>query len=201
MNLSKRLFDLALVFLLSVSLLPAVIIITFIILIVDGRPIFYISERMKTSTQGFRLVKFRTMRPSATNSGVSGNDKSDRITRSGRVLRKTRLDELPQLWNILKGDISFVGPRPPLRIYVERFPDIYRRVLQSRPGLTGLASVYYHAHEEALLRNSRDADETDAIYSRACIPRKARLDLIYQDHRNLCMDFSIMLKTVFKRLR
>ena len=71
----------------------------------------------------------------------------------------------------------------------------------SRPGVTGLASIYFHSHEEHLLARTISRDETNAIYSRACIPRKARLDLIYQDHRTVCMDFALMFKTVFKGLR
>lgn len=201
MTPSKRAFDLLVALVLAVILAPVMLVMALVILVLDGRPIFYISERMKTPTTGFRLVKFRTMKTVASDSGVSGGDKSDRITRTGRFLRRSRLDEVPQLWNVLKGDISFVGPRPPLRQYVERFPAIYGPVLRSRPGITGLASVYFHAHEEHLLARSRSNAETDAIYSRACVPRKARLDLIYQNRRNLCVDMSIMLKTVFKRLR
>lgn len=201
MTPAKRIFDIAVALLLGLLLLPVVAVMAALILIRDGRPVFYVSERMKTPTEGFRLVKFRTMTTVATDTGVSGGDKAARITPIGHVLRRTRLDEVPQLWNVLKGDISFVGPRPPLRQYVERFPEIYRAVLRSRPGITGLASVYFHEHEERLLARSRSVEETDAIYCRACIPRKARLDLIYQAHRSVCMDIGIMLKTVFRRLR
>jgi lipopolysaccharide/colanic/teichoic acid biosynthesis glycosyltransferase len=140
------------------------------------------------------------MTVAAAESGVSGGDKTSRISRTGAFLRRKRLDELPQLINVLKGDISFVGPRPPLREYVERFPTIYAQVLKSRPGITGLATVAYHAHEEKLLARSKSAAETDAIYCRACIPRKAHLDLLYQRKRNLRFDFYLMLKSVFKRL-
>lgn len=201
MTPTKRLFDILVTLMLGIILFVPVTLIALLILLGDGRPVFYISERMKTPTDGFRLVKFRTMKTVAADSGVSGGDKSDRITKIGRFLRRTRLDEVPQLWNVLKGDISFVGPRPPLRQYVERFPHIYSEVLKSRPGITGLASVYFHAHEEWLLARARTPAETDAIYSRACVPRKARIDLIYQKRRNLCIDLMIMLKTVFRRLR
>lgn len=201
MTFSKRLFDIAVAVLLTVILLPVMLVVALLIRVLDGAPILFISERMATPTKGFRLVKFRTMRPVATDSGVSGGDKADRITRTGNFLRRTRLDEVPQLWNVLAGDISFVGPRPPLRMYVERFPQIYGQVLKSRPGITGLASVYFHAHEEKLISRCRDQQETDEVYSRSCIPRKARLDLIYQKNRTLCMDVGIMLKTVFKSLR
>ncbi len=201
MTFSKRVLDLAVAIILLIILGPIILITALIILLLDGRPVFYISERMKSPTEGFNLIKFRTMKPVAEDSGVSGGDKSDRITRTGPFLRRSRLDELPQLWNVIRGDISFIGPRPPLRQYVERFPDLYAQVLKSRPGVSGLASIYFHAHEEHLLARSRSREETDTIYCRACIPRKARLDLIYQARRNLCMDMALMAKTVFKRLR
>lgn len=201
MNLQKRLFDIGVALSLGILLLPVIILTGILILLLDGKPVFYVSERMKTPKQSFALIKFRTMKTVAGDSGVSGGDKTSRITRMGRFLRGARLDEIPQLWNVLRGDISFVGPRPPLRQYVERFPEIYGQVLKNRPGITGLASVYFHRHEENLLARSKSNEETDEIYCRACIPRKARLDLIYQKNQNLCVDAMIMLKTVFKSLR
>ena len=199
MTLSKRMLDLAVALGLSILLAPVIAVLALLVLILDGRPVFYISERMKTATTGFQLVKFRTMRTDAADSGVTGADKANRITPLGRFLRRTRLDELPQLWNILKGDMSFVGPRPPLRRYVEDFPALYGAVLRSRPGLTGLATLVYHRHETRLLSASKSAAETEAIYRRACIPRKARLDLIYQRRRSLWMDFCLMWQTIFGR--
>lgn len=198
MTLPKRLFDLTIALMLSFVLLPVFLIVAALILINDGRPILYVSERMKTPDTGFNLYKFRTMKPSKENSGVSGGDKGDRITKSGYAFRRTRLDELPQLWNVLKGDISFVGPRPPLRQYVEQFPEIYGPVLRSRPGITGLASLKFHSREERLLANTKTVKETDYVYTRICIPRKAALDIIYQQNQTLCFDLYIMIKTVFK---
>jgi lipopolysaccharide/colanic/teichoic acid biosynthesis glycosyltransferase len=200
MTPQKRAFDLVWVLILFIILVIPAIIVALCILILDGRPIFFLSERMKTPTQSFQLVKFRTMTPDAADSGVSGGDKASRITRCGAFLRRTRGDEIPQLWNVLRGDISFVGPRPPLRSYVERFPQIYAKVLRSRPGITGLATVVYHAHEERLLARSTSPAETDAIYARACVPRKARLDLIYQARQSFCLDFKLFLKTVFRSI-
>lgn len=196
----KRFLDVLAVLVLAIPLLPLGLLTALAILIMDGRPVIYWAERMKTPTQSFKLAKFRSMTVRPAEAGVSGGDKSSRITRTGRLLRRSRLDELPQLWNVLKGDISFVGPRPPLREYVERFPEIYRQVLRSRPGITGLATIVYHRHEELLLARCKTAAETDAVYARACVPRKAKLDLIYQRRRNLRFDFYLMLKTVFKRL-
>jgi lipopolysaccharide/colanic/teichoic acid biosynthesis glycosyltransferase len=202
MTPSKRAFDIALALLGVIIFVVPGLLIAIALLATQGRPICYASERMKTPVDAFQLWKFRTMRGATLNDGVSGGDKTARITQMGHVLRRTRLDELPQLWNVLRGDISFVGPRPPLRQYVERFPHIYARVLQSRPGITGLATLIYHAREETLLAACTTAAETDAVYVALCIPRKARLDLIYQHKQTLMLDVSLLMKTVsrlFKR--
>jgi lipopolysaccharide/colanic/teichoic acid biosynthesis glycosyltransferase len=170
----------------------------------EGLPLFYVSERMRAPGRAFRLWKLRTMTVARGDSGVTGADKAGRITPMGAFLRKIRADEIPQLYNVLKGDMSFVGPRPPLRLYVERFPDIYAQVLRSRPGITGLASLVYHAHEERLLARCKTAQETDDVYSRICVPAKARLDLIWQRHWSLCFDMALMGQTlgrVFRRRR
>ena len=198
MKVSKRYFDILLATILVVALSPALLIIYLWIFFSEGGPVFYISERMKTPDQAFMMVKFRTMIPASENSGVSGGDKANRITASGRFLRATRLDELPQLWNVIKGDISFVGPRPPLREYVVKNPRIYSEVLLSRPGITGLASLVYSGHEQRILEGCKDGAATDAAYQRICIPRKAPLDLIYQRNQSLCFDIAIMLQTGLK---
>ena len=157
MPLWKRIFDIVGVLVLLGPLLPVMAVTALVILLRDGRPVFFLSERMKTAEQGFTLIKFRTMRPGVADGAASGGDKRSCITRTGAFLRRTRLDELPQLWNILKGDMSFVGPRPPLRRYVVDYPGLYRRVLRSRPGVTGLATLIYHRHEEHLLRGCTTA--------------------------------------------
>lgn len=195
MTPGKRALDLALALLLGAVLAAPFILLLFWLRLREGRPLFYAAERMRAPDQPFRLWKLRTMAPDPADSGVSGGDKASRITRTGRFLRRTRLDEIPQLWNVLKGDMSFVGPRPPLRQYVERFPVLYAQVLRSRPGLTGLATLRFHRHEERLLARCRTPEETDATYVRACIPRKARLDLIYQRRRTVCLDLAILAQT------
>ncbi len=200
MSFDKRLMDIVLALVLSVLLSPLIVCAALLILIREGRPIFYVAERMKAPGQPFNLWKFRTMRSAAQDSGVSGGDKADRITDTGRFMRRTRLDEVPQLWNILRGDISFVGPRPPLRRYVEQFPELYAEVLKSRPGVTGLATLAFHRTEERLLAACSTAEETEAVYTRRCVPAKARLDLIYAHNRNLCFDLKLMVATVFRRV-
>lgn len=194
----KRALDLILAIPMAIIALPFIALIAAILLLREGRPVFYLSERMKTPIQSFQLYKFRTMRNAApgANTGVTGGDKSDRVSPLHARLRRSRLDELPQLLNVIRGDMSFVGPRPPLKIYVDDYPEIYREVLACRPGITGLASLAFHAHEEKLLRACASAEETDEIYRRRCIPRKARLDLMYRENRSICFDIQLMAQTV-----
>lgn len=198
----KRAFDICMALCLLVVLSPFFVVTALLILVFDGRPVFYVSERMRGRDRPFALLKFRTMTVARNgDSGVSGGNKSSRVTRLGSLLRATRLDETPQLWNVLRGDMSFVGPRPPLRQYVERFPELYGEVLRSRPGITGLASLRFHLHEEKLLKACKTAAETDEVYSRRCVPRKAELDLIYGRNQSLCWDIAIMIDTVLVKIR
>ncbi|UWR22567.1 sugar transferase [Sulfitobacter sp. S190] len=196
MTWRKRIFDLFFASLLVVILGPVIVFLVAYIWIKQGRPLFYVAERMKTPDEPFNLLKFRTMTVVEEDRGVSGADKAGRVTPLGARLRAKRLDEFPQLWNILRGDLSFVGPRPPLREYVERFPDVYAEVLKSRPGVTGLATIRFHKHEDRLLSRCADAQETDDVYCRVCVPRKARLDLIYQRNQSTCYDFDLVFQTI-----
>ncbi|WP_181318140.1 polysaccharide biosynthesis protein [Pseudogemmobacter blasticus] len=196
MTPAKRAFDLSLAVVLAVLLAVPGLLIAAWLWARGGGPVFHVAERMAAPDRPFRLWKFRTMMPAGVaDQGVSGDDKAARITPEGRFLRRARLDELPQLWNILRGDMSFVGPRPPLRAYVERFPDLYAAVLRSRPGLTGLATLVFHRHEGRILARCRTAAETDAVYARRCVPRKARLDLLYQRRASVWLDVYILVQT------
>ncbi len=199
MSFGKRLMDIVLALLLSVLLAPVILALALAVLLTDGRPVFFGSLRARAPGRNFRLWKFRTMTVDSADAGVTGGDKQQRITRIGGFLRRSRLDEFPQLWNILKGDISFVGPRPPLPRYVEMFPDLYAEVLRSRPGVTGLATLVYHETEEKLLKSCLTAEQTEAVYTRRCIPRKARLDLLYAKRRTLCSDLVLILVTAVGR--
>lgn len=198
MTPGKRLFDLALGVLLAALLALPMLAIASWLLAVQGRPILYPAERMRAPGRPFTLWKFRTMTPAPADAGVTGGEKQSRITPAGRVLRRLRLDELPQVFNILRGDMSFVGPRPPLRRYVEMFPDLYDAVLVCRPGVTGLATLHFHRHEEYILSACRSAADTEETYCRRCIPRKARLDLIYRHRRTMCLDALILARTARK---
>ena len=198
MTWQKRVLDMSVSVLLALILFPVLGVVIVVLLITQGRPVFYISERMRSPTEPFALIKLRTMPVMAADSGVTGGNKLVQMSRLQRVLRRSRADELPQLWNVLRGDISLVGPRPPLRIYVEAYPDIYRQVLKSRPGITGLASLRFHEHEERLLRACTTAAQTDATYRQRCIPRKARLDAIYAAHASVCFDLALIAQTAAK---
>lgn len=197
MTVGKRLFDIVCGCGLAVIVSPIMIWICYRIWREGDGPIFYVAERMKSPTEPFGLLKFRSMSVAAIDDlGVTGGDKSRRITPLGEKLRKRRLDELPQVWNIIKGDISFVGPRPPLKEYVDRFPDIYADVLRSRPGVTGLASLVFHRREEQLLAACETPEQTDDTYCRLCIPAKAKLDLMYQRSYRPCLDYWIIWSTL-----
>ena len=193
---AKRALDLALAVPAAVAALPVLTLLLPAMWATQGRPILYVSERMRAPGRPFRLLKLRTMRPAVADTGVSGGDKTARVTPVGRFLRRWRLDEIPQIINVLRGDMSVVGPRPPLRQYTEAFPGLYAEVLAMPPGVTGLATLIYHAHEERLLARSGSAEETHAIYARACVPRKARLDVLYRDRWSPRLDLWILGRTL-----
>jgi lipopolysaccharide/colanic/teichoic acid biosynthesis glycosyltransferase len=199
----KRVFDILLAPTGVLVTAPIIIGITIAILWRDGGPVFYVAERMKTPDQAFNLFKFRTMSNVShdRNRGVTGGDKSNRITTIGRKLRRYRLDELPQFINVLRADMGFVGPRPPLLQYTNAFPQLYAKILLSRPGVTGLASLHYHRHEERLIASATTPEQTKTIYNTRCIPRKAALDLIYQRHASVCFDAMIIWQTLRRVLK
>lgn len=196
MPLSKRLFDLVFAILLVIPVLLLMGAIAVTLLIMQGRPIIYSGERMSGPNKSFKQWKFRTMSVQDSDYGVTGAHKNGRITPFGHFLRRTRIDELPQLFNIIKGDMSFVGPRPPNREHVEQYPTVYAQVLKSRPGVTGLATLIYHRHEGRILSRCKSAESTETVYRRRCLPAKLRLDLIYQRHRSHLMDIWIMWQTI-----
>ncbi len=199
---AKRLFDVLMALLLGLLLAPLMLVLAWQIRLQGDGQVFFRAERMAGPNLAFDLWKFRSMRPPGINdgpdSGATGAQKESRITPLGAFMRARRLDELPQLWNILRGDIIFVGPRPPLREYVERFPELYSDVLQCRPGVTGLATLVYHRHEERLLHECTDAMTTDSTYARRCIPAKARIDLIYGRHASMLFDLWIIWQTLLR---
>ncbi|MFV0292210.1 MAG: sugar transferase [Paracoccus sp. (in: a-proteobacteria)] len=192
----KRIIDLVLsVTLLTILIMPMVVV-ALMLLITQGRPLIYSGNRMRAPGRPFRQYKFRTMVRVDNDGGATGAHKDWRITPLGRFLRRTRLDELPQLFNIVMGDMSFVGPRPPLPEYVERFPSLYGTVLQARPGVTGLATLIYHRHEDRIMAGCWTAEETEYAYYARCLPTKLRIEMVYRRAASPWLDTWIMWKTL-----
>ncbi len=158
----------------------------------DRRSPLFLGQRVGPQGE-FRMVKFRTMRPDAWKSGVNSTASSDpRITRPGRVLRRLKLDEIPQLWNVLIGQMSLVGPRPQVPAETLLYTAEERETLQVRPGITDLASIVF-ADEGEILAGSTDPD---LLYNQIIRPWKSRLALAYIEHASVVRDFEIMALTV-----
>lgn len=189
----KRLFDVLACSLALIVLLPLELGIALCIVLDSRGGVLYRQNRVGKDDKDFSLLKFRTMRPRADQNGpliTVGAD--DRITRSGRFLRKYKLDELPQLFNIVKGDMSIVGPRPEVRKYVDLYSERQRKVLSVRPGLTDYASIEYISESE-LLAQSPDPEKT---YVEEIMPAKLELNLKYIENQSLMEDIKLIFKTL-----
>lgn len=190
----KRTFDIVSCTLAVLLLFPFGLLIALCIVCGSKGGVFYRQVRVGKDGKDFKLLKFRTMRPNADRQGLLitvGNDQ--RITRIGKFLRKYKIDELPQLLNIIKGDMSVVGPRPEVRRYVELYDERQRRVLTVRPGLTDYASLKYISESE-LLAKSNDPEKT---YIEEIMPAKLELNLQYIDNQSLKEDFKLIFQTLF----
>jgi len=191
----KRLFDLLLSISFLLILSPAFIFISLWILLDSSGGVFYSQLRVGRKNRDFKMFKFRSMQPESDSKGlltVGGQD--PRVTRAGFYLRKTKMDELPQLLNILKGEMSFVGPRPEVRNYVEYYSEEQMNVLNVRPGLTDYASLQYF-EENKLLEHSADPEKT---YISQIMPAKLALNLRYIKDQSLLLDIRIILRTIGK---
>jgi lipopolysaccharide/colanic/teichoic acid biosynthesis glycosyltransferase len=178
-DMQKRVFDVATAFIFYIASLPIQAVVALIIAVRLGRPVLFRQPRPGLNGQIFTLVKFRTMRPAASGEGVSSD--AARLTKLGKFLRSTSLDELPSLSNVIKGDMSMVGPRPLLTSYLERYSPEQARRHEVRPGITGLAQI-----------NGRNALTWE---------QKFALDLEYVENRSFRMDVKILGATVSGVLR
>lgn len=191
-----RFFDIIFSALGLIVLLPVFAAICLKIKIGSKGGCFFIQERIGKDGKPFGLYKFRTMRIGADSEGLLTVGEHDaRITHVGYFLRKTKMDELPQLLNVLKGDMSLVGPRPEVRKYVELYTDEQRKVLRVRPGITDYASIEY-ANENELLSKAQDPDRT---YIEEVMPDKIKLNMRYLEHYTVSEYFKIIFLT-FKSL-
>jgi lipopolysaccharide/colanic/teichoic acid biosynthesis glycosyltransferase len=189
----KRAFDIAFAAVLLVFLSPLLLAFALAVALTSPGGAFFRQVRVGRGGSEFRLLKFRTMRPGSEAKGqltIGGRD--PRVTTVGYWLRKTKLDELPQLWNVLVGDMSVVGPRPEVPRYVALYTPEQRRVLDVRPGITGMASIDYIDENEILARSS----DPERTYIVEILPAKLALDLRYVQERSLALDLRILLITV-----
>jgi lipopolysaccharide/colanic/teichoic acid biosynthesis glycosyltransferase len=191
----KRLFDILFSFLSLVFLLPVFLVISILIVLGSKGGVFFTQTRVGKNQQDFKLLKFRTMFTGSEKKGLlTVGDSDNRITSTGKWLRKAKLDELPQLLNILKGDMSFVGPRPEVKKYVDLYDKEQLRVLSVRPGLTDYASIEY-VNENEILAKYPDPEKA---YIEIIMPAKLELNKKYIKEKNLLVDLKIILRTIGK---
>lgn len=195
MTVLKRTFDLVAATLGLVLLSPFFLAIAASVKLSSPGPVFFRQERIGKNFVPFRIFKFRTMAVRDAPDSLITVKGDRRITPFGLVLRQTKLDELPQLLNVLRGDMSLVGPRPEVAAYVERFRADYEEILLVRPGITDEASVFYR-HEEAILA---DADDPHDAYIRFVLPKKIEMAKDYLRKRSFSHDLSLIWRT-FTRL-
>lgn len=189
----KRLFDIIFSFIGLTLLSPLIIVIAAAVKLEDGGTVFYLAERIGLSGVAFKMYKFRTMVADADKSGPSSTSNSDsRITRTGRFLRKYKLDEIPQLINVLTGQMSFVGPRPEIKKFTDLFTEDERKILSVKPGITDWASIW-NSDEGQLLEGAADPDKA---YFELIRPEKIRLQLLYVKNNNFFIDLKIIFLTV-----
>lgn len=192
----KRLFDMVCAALGLLVLSPVLLVCALLVGLTSPGGVLFRQERIGKDGVPFTIYKFRSMRKD--NAGLKISTSRDtRITPVGRVLRKTKLDELPQLWNVLKGDMSFVGPRPEVREYTDLYTPEQRQVLMVRPGITGLASIRYR-NENELLTASSDPNRT---YIDEVMPAKLALDLKYIPCACVSYDIKLILETLVTVVR
>lgn len=197
--LAKRLFDFVASLLGLVVLSPLFLILGLAIRLESPGPAFFRQERVGLEGKRFRIFKFRTMRQTAPREGPEitvGRDR--RITAFGQQLRRTKLDELPQLINVLRGEMSLVGPRPEVPHYMDMYPPEQRRIILSvRPGITDFAAIEFSQESDILA----GAENPEEAYVEQIMPRKFELYRRYVDERSFWVDMSLILRTLVKIVR
>ena len=191
----KRLVDILGASLGLVLFSPLFLILAALITLDSSGPVLFRQERVGRGFIPFHIYKFRTMAVGRANEGLCITSRNDpRVTRVGRWLRATKLDELPQLLNVLIGDMSLVGPRPEVRHYVELFRSEYERLLSIRPGMTDLASLKYRDEGDVLAQ----AEDPEAEYVTRILPDKIELGNLYLQRASLLFDLSLILNTLLR---
>lgn len=191
--MGKRAFDIVFAVVFLVLLSPLLLLFALAVALTSPGGAFFRQVRVGRHGREFRLLKFRSMRPGSEAKGqltIGGRDL--RITGVGYLLRKTKVDELPQLWNVLVGDMSVVGPRPEVPKYVALYNEEQRAVLSVRPGITGMASIDYIDENELLAK----ATDPERAYIEEVMPAKLALDLRYVREQSFALDLRIIMATV-----
>ena len=192
-NMLKRIFDFISALLGLILLMPILIVISIFIKIDSNGPVMFHQKRVGKDGVIFTLIKFRTMYDnfSSNTTTVKGDD---RITRIGKILRKYKLDELPELWNVIIGEMSLVGPRPDVPGYADKLLGSDRKILELRPGITGPASLKY-ANEEEILSAYRNPQKHN---DKVIFPDKVRINLEYYENQTIWLDIKIIFATIFR---
>jgi lipopolysaccharide/colanic/teichoic acid biosynthesis glycosyltransferase len=193
----KRIFDIVSSFVALLLGMPFFLIIALFIVLSSKGGVFFVQKRVGKNNVDFNLLKFRTMKTDSESKGqITVGNKDPRITKLGYWLRKFKMDEFPQLINVIKGDMSIVGPRPEVRKYVSLYSDEQLKVLTVRPGLTDIASLEYIDENELLGKSTNP----EATYINEIMPKKLELNLKYIAHQSLWLDIKLIFKTFFKIL-
>ena len=192
----KRNLDILITFVSAVLFFPVIIVVSMVILVSSGYPVFFLQERVGKDWKSFKIIKFRTMVKNADKKGIGVSSHNDsRITSIGKFLRKFKIDEIPQIFNVLMGNMSLVGPRPELLKYAEYYMDDYSEILKIKPGITDYASLKFR-NESELLKNTNDNEK---FYINKILPEKIQLYKKYLKEANLKTDLRIIFST-FKAL-
>lgn len=190
----KRIFDIVFSVTILTLLSPILAMVAVLIKTTSPGPAVYSQDRVGQDGVIFRIYKFRTMVEKADILGTSVTTGIDpRITSVGRILRKTKVDELPQFWNVLKGDMSIVGPRPDVPEIIDTYTPEMREILSIKPGMTSIASLYLRREEDLLAR----ATDPDLAYISVVVPEKIQLAMTHVHHQSIWYDLSVLVRTFF----
>jgi len=192
----KRLFDIFFSLLGLIILIPALILIAILIKLNSAGPVFFRQERVGKNGRIFKIYKFRTMEKDAESKGVRFTTPYTdlRITKTGRILRRFYFDEFSQLFNVLKGEMSIVGPRPEIPEVVELYNEEQKKVLSVRPGMTDLATLEF-LKEGKIMESSQNLYQD---YTQKVLPEKLKLNLQYIENQSLVFDIKLIIQTIFK---
>ena len=198
-KLSKRIFDISSSFIACIILAPFFLPIVILLRLTSEGEVFYLQERIGLNKKPFMIYKFATMlkNSSKMKGGIITAKNDPRVTFMGRFLRKSKINELPQLINILIGDMSVVGPRPVMRVSFETYPSEVQEVIYNvKPGLTGIGSIIFR-DEESLISEASKTENPHTFYKRIIAPYKGELELWYQKNRSTSLDFKLIFLTIW----